>query len=69
MVSAAIPGAIADADISCVATGGGGGDLGLSRRKRTAGERRGLGWRRERAVRQVMLNTAYSTQRAKSPVW
>jgi hypothetical protein len=56
--TAAIPTAIADANVSCVATGRGGGDLGLSGHERATGERRSLGGRRERAVRQVMLRTA-----------
>lgn len=60
VVNAAVPGTIAvDAVVGRGATGrgGGGGDLRIGGRERITGECPRLGWRRERAVRQVMLST------------
>ncbi len=59
MVSAAIAGAIVDANIGGATTSRrGGGDLRLSGSERIASKSRGLGRRRKRAVRQIMLHTA-----------
>lgn len=58
MVSAAIAGAIVDANIGGATTSRrGGGDLRLSGSERIASKSRGLGRRRKRAVRQIMLHT------------
>ena len=55
MVSAAIAGAIVDANIGGATTSR---DLRLSGSERIASKSRGLGRRRKRAVRQIMLHTA-----------